>query len=48
MKKFGLYLGGKRVVVRLVDLETGEIVAYYPDGIKEYLKKYDEYTLQII
>ena len=45
MKRFGLYLG---VIAKLVDLETGEIVACGDLAIQKYLEQYDEYALKII
>ena len=45
MKRFGLYLG---IVTKLVDLETGEIVACEDLAIQKYLQQYDEYALKII
>lgn len=47
MKKFGLYLGR---MVRLVDCETGEIVACGAKTVNEYLKELGEenYTLKLI
>lgn len=44
--KFGLYLGK---VVKLVDLETGEIVAAGAEPVRNYLKAFeDNYILQIL
>ena len=46
-KKLGLYLGR---VVKLVDCETGEIVACGSKTVNEYLKELGEenYTLKLI
>lgn len=45
--KFGIYLGR---IVKLVDCETGEIVACGSKTVNEYLKELGEenYTLQLI
>ena len=45
--KFGIYLGR---IVKLVDCETGEIVACGSKSVYEYLKELGEenYTLQLI
>ena len=43
---FGLYLS---VVVKLIDLNTGEIIMYGAKPISEFLKSFEgEYTLKII
>ena len=43
---FGLYLS---VVVKLIDLNTGEIIMYGAKPISEFLKTFEgEYTLKII
>lgn len=46
MMKFGLFFEEKKIV--LIDMETGEILAETPQGIKQWLTAYEEYTLQII
>jgi hypothetical protein len=44
--KFGIYLGR---VVKLVDLETGEIVACGTKSVQNWLKAYEgNYTLELI
>ena len=44
--KFGIYLGR---VVKLVDWETGEIVACGAKNVNEYLHTFEgNYTLQLI
>ena len=44
--KFGIYLGR---IVKLVDCETGEIVACGVNSVNEYLHAFEEnYTLQLI
>lgn len=46
MMKFGLYLGR---VVKLIDWETGEIVAWGSKSVNDYLKAFEgNYTLQLI
>jgi hypothetical protein len=46
MMKFGLYLGK---VVKLIDWETGEVVAWGSKSVSDYLKAFEgNYTLQLI
>ena len=43
---FGLYLG---IVVKLIDLNTGEVIQYGAKPVSEFLKTFEgEYTLKII
>ena len=46
MMKFGLFFEEKKIV--LIDMETGEILAETPFGIKKWLTAYEEYTLEIV
>lgn len=44
--KFGLYLGR---IVKLIDCETGEILACGSKSVNEYLQVFEgNYTLQLI
>ena len=36
----------KKIV--LIDMETGEMLAETPQGIKKWLTAYEEYTLEIV
>ena len=47
MMKFGMYFA--KDMVKLVDLNTGEILTESKEGIMKYLKAYEgNYTLEII
>ena len=46
MMKFGLFFEEKKIV--LIDMETGEMLAETPQGIKKWLTAYEEYTLEIV